>query len=84
MYIVWRKQEYEELWKRFDCATREEVSAKVLELVHSPGDIEVTTPLAWRVAVNLGDTAPVAVASPEPPPAAPATVPEEATPDETP
>ena len=84
MYIVWHKAEYQETWERFDCSTREEVTAKVLELVRMPGDIEVTTPLTWGVNVELTDMPAVAVPSPEPVAVAAAKGPEDDDDDETP
>ncbi len=84
MYIVWRKTEYDTKWERFDCANYGEMVDKVLEWVRTPATLEVTVPVPWRVSVELLDAAAVASVSPEPPPAATATDPEEVKADETP
>ena len=62
----------------------EELTAKVLELVRSPGDIEVTTPLAWGVAVQLDSEVVAPTPTPEPVAVAAAKGPEKEATDETP
>ena len=53
MYVVWTKQEYNDLWSRRECTTEEEVKAEILAAEKSGEDLEITLPVSFEVEVKV-------------------------------
>ena len=53
-YIVWQKQEYQELYTRFDCDDDIELNKAITTLLRASEDVVVTVPVKFSVNVVVG------------------------------